>query len=171
MQTKTDLDMANVSGYLQKGIGIWLGDIPKEHALNIKTINKKNPVSDYVFDFEFMKFDINVDFILMKSYIRTTYNPILTLAKACKLIKPGGYLLILDNTGADADTKNYYNFLEMEGILQLFEDYIFIENRGLTGNQKKYYYVCRKKQEVIADGKEMEQEDEIREEKGSEINS
>ena len=163
-----DLTKANVSGYMKDGIGLWLGAVERDHDLNVQTISIDNPKADYVFDFEVVNWAVNVDFILMQSYVRTAKNPIKALSKACRLLNAGGYLLIVDNVNPDAGVKNYFNYGEMEGLLQLLEAFIFIEARGFTGDHKHYYYVCKKKLEAVDNGETLECENETGTEETSE---
>jgi hypothetical protein len=146
-----NLETANIDGYTKDGIGIWIGKVNTAHDLHVKTISKDNPKADYVFDFEDVHWVVGVNFVVMQSYIRTAVNPIKVLIKALSLIKAGGYLLITDNVNPDTGVKNYFNYNEMEGLLQLLEDKIFIEARGFTGDSKHYYYVCKKKKEDLDD--------------------
>jgi SAM-dependent methyltransferase len=156
MRERIRLDTASIDGYTKDGVGVWLGKIEKEHPLNIKTIDKINPLADYVFDFEVIDWQIKVDFMVMYSFIRTTHNPMRALAKALRTIKTGGYLIILDTVEVDG-ARHYFNFPEMEGMLNLYEDYTFIEARGITPDKKHYFYVCKKKDEVAEHGAHEEE--------------
>jgi SAM-dependent methyltransferase len=166
------LVLNNITGYTKDGIGVWLGNIPVRHDVNIKTIDKINPLADYVFDFEKIDWQTKLDFIVMQSYVRKASNPIRVIGKALKIIKEGGYFIIADNAGPDMECKNYFNFAEMEGMLNLFEDFVFIEGRGLTADGKEYYYICKKKREVeyveTLEGKSCEEVKENADEKGTE---
>lgn len=148
----TEMELANVRGLMTNGVGIWLGDIEKDHEENVKTVSATNPNADFVVDFDSMKWDIGFDFILARNFIRTTQNPLRTIGNCLRLIKAGGYFLLVDPVASSVTEKHFFNFGEVEGLLDLYEDLIFIENRGITGDGKHFYYVCKKKlEEVEAD--------------------
>jgi SAM-dependent methyltransferase len=138
-------ELQNISAYMTRGAGLAFGTCEKPKPKNVLWIHDENPFADYVLPFDLAGNGQMFDFVRLWHFIRYSVHGIMfVMRKAIQLLKPGGFLLILEASDKDPAAKSYYNYQEMEGILMLFEDFIHIDARGMINDGKTYFYVCRK---------------------------
>lgn len=144
-------ELSKVIAYTRKGLGLHVGHGDfKLIGKNIKGIDSESPLADYVMDFETLPDDSEFDFVLMRHYLRNCKSVIETLRKAITVLKPGGFILIIDKNEPDKTARHYFNGGECEGLLDLFSKFVQIDQKGIIEGTDSYYFVGRKKGETNA---------------------
>ena len=137
-------ELQNITPYMHRGTGIAFGTCEKPKPKNVFWVHDENPAADYVTPWD-MATAKDRDFVRFWYFFRNAKEgPMYVFRRAISLLKPGGFLLIIEEAERGEGVKQFYNYGEMEGILMLFDDHIHIDAKGVINDGKSYFYVCRK---------------------------